>query len=268
MIETTGYFKKSEKIDDKVRLFVGTSESSDKTIEKIYLYSLFKNTDAEIEVTWLRPSMFSKWKRKGWGTPFTCFRYAIPELCNFEGRALYTDCDMINFRDISHLWRTDLKGKPFGMVWDSLQQNNEKWKGTDSERGWWCDSIMLIDCAKAKKWVDPIEVQANWEGTYKWHFMEKIGSPFRGKSETIVQEIDARWNSFDGADTAFPYKRPYPNDKVQLDKDEIWQLHLTALSYQPWHPKYNPHAKATHKRQDLMEIYWKLNEQVKILERI
>ena len=102
----------------------------------------------------------------------------------------------------------DLKGKPFGMVWDSLQQNNEKWKGTDSERGWWCDSIMLIDCAKAKKWVDSIEVQANWEGTYKWHFMEKLGSPYKSKSETIVQEIDARWNSFDGSDTAFPYERP------------------------------------------------------------
>lgn len=256
--------------DETIKLFIGTSEDQDTTIEKIYLYSILKNTNAKVEVTWLRPSMFPTWRREGWGTPFTCFRYAIPELCNFKGRALYTDCDMINFRDISHLWKTDLNGKPFGMVWDSLQMNNHRWMGTEQERGWWCDSLMLIDCEKAKEWVDPIDVQAKWRGTYKWHFMEKIGSPFKDKSSSIVEEIDARWNSFDGCDTAYHlYKRPYKDvKKIQLHKDEIWQLHLTALSYQPWHPKYNPHAKASHERQDLMEIYWKYNYEVKTMEKL
>ena len=255
--------------DEVIRLFVGTSENHDTSIEKIYLYSILKNTNSKVEVTWLRPSMFPDWRREGWGTPFTCFRYAIPELCNFKGRALYTDCDMINFRDIADLWRTDLKGKPFGMVWDALQMNNEKWVNTDQERGWWCDSVMLIDCAKAKQWVDTIDKQAQWKGTYKWHFMEKIGSPFKGKSESIVQELDARWNSFDGADTAYPYKKPYPmDDKIQLPLEQIWQVHLTALSYQPWHPKYNPHAKASHKRQDIMEVFWKYNYEMKSLEKI
>ena len=256
--------------DETIKLFIGTSEDQDTTIEKIYLYSILKNTNAKVEVTWLRPSMFPTWRREGWGTPFTCFRYAIPELCNFKGRALYTDCDMINFRDISHLWKTDLNGKPFGMVWDSLQMNNHRWIGTEQERGWWCDSLMLIDCEKAKDWVDPIDVQAKWRGTYKWHFMEKIGSPFKDKSSDIVEEIDARWNSFDGCDTAYHlYKKPYKDvKKIQLHKDEIWQLHLTALSYQPWHPKYNPHAKASHERQDLMEIYWKYNYEVKTMEKL
>jgi hypothetical protein len=47
-------------------------------------------------------------------------------------------------------------------------------------------------------------------------------------------------------------------DKEQFDLDMIWQLHLTALSYQPWHPKYTPHAKASHPRQDLMREWWRL----------
>ena len=209
--------------------------------------------------------MFPDWKRKGWGTPFTCFRYAVAEMCNFKGRAIYTDVDMINFRDIYDLWKTDLKGKPFGMVWDSLQRNDLKYTGTKDERGWWCDSVMLIDCEKAKKWIDPISVQAQWEGTYKWYFMEKIGSPSKEKSASIVQELDARWNCFDGTDTAYPYKSRKFNDKVHLSLEEIWQVHLTALSYQPWHPKYNPHAKASHLRQDIMEIYWRYNNIVKTI---
>jgi hypothetical protein len=254
---------------NKVRLFVGTSDKDDRTIERIYLYSLLKNTNADLEVVWLRPSMFPDWKRKGWGTPFTCFRYAIPELCGFKGRALYTDCDMINFRDILDLWRTDLDGKPFGMVWDSLQMNNAQYRNTDQERGWWCDSVMLIDCEKAKDYVHPIKEQAQWDGTYKWSFMESIGSPVKEKSTHIVQELDSRWNSFDGCDTSYPYTRPWPKDnKKDLPLDVIWQVHLTALSYQPWHPKYNPHAKASHKRQDIMEVFWKYNYEMKQLEKL
>ena len=60
------------------------------------------------------------------GTPFTCYRYAIPHMMNFKGRALYTDVDMINFRDIGALFDTDLQGKAFGMVWDALQDNGRE----------------------------------------------------------------------------------------------------------------------------------------------
>ena len=268
--EITPHYKKEQPFDREqpIRLFVGTSENFDHTIERVYLYSILKNTNHPVEVTWLRPSMFPTWKRKGWGTPFTCFRYAIPQMCGFKGRALYTDCDMINFRDLFHLWRTDLKGKPFGMVWDSLQMNNHKWKDTPYKRGWWCDSVMLIDCEKAKDCIHSIEEQAQWDGTYKWSFMESIGSPKKEESTDIVHELDARWNSFDGSDTAFPYKTTDPSEKVQLELEEIWQVHLTALSYQPWHPRYSPHAKATHARQDIMEVYWQYQKEVKMLEKI
>lgn len=269
--DKTGYFAHNytPTDDHTIRLFIGTSENHDKTIEKIYTYSILKNTTSKVDITFLRPSMFPDWKRQGWGTPFTCFRYAIPELCNFKGKAIYTDVDMINFRDIAHLWRTDLKGKAFGMVWDSLQMNSEKFKDTDQERGWWCDSVMLIDCEKAKPYVHSIEEQAQSNKTYKWAFMAGIGSPYKEQSKDVVLELDARWNSFDGADTSYPYKRPYPKDeRVIFRADEIWQLHLTALSYQPWHPKYNPYAKASHRRQDLMDIYWQYNKEVKMLESL
>ena len=43
----------------------------------------------------------------------------------YKGRALYTDVDMLNFRDISALYKTDLEGKAFGMVWDALRDNGK-----------------------------------------------------------------------------------------------------------------------------------------------
>ena len=43
---------------------------------------------------------------------------------------------------------------------------------------------------------------------------------------------------------------------IEYKLNQIFHLHLTALSYQPWHPRYNCFAKATHWRQDLMEVWW------------
>ena len=69
-------------LDEKVRIFVGTSEYEDKWIEKVLAYTLISNTDRDVEITWMRPSMFPDWNNTGWGTPFTWFRYAIRMRCS------------------------------------------------------------------------------------------------------------------------------------------------------------------------------------------
>jgi lipopolysaccharide biosynthesis glycosyltransferase len=38
------------------------------------------------------------------GYSFSGFRWAIPESCNFEGRAIYMDADVIVLCDIAELW--------------------------------------------------------------------------------------------------------------------------------------------------------------------
>ena len=67
-----------------IRIFIGTSETEDRFIEQILVYSLYKHTSQPLDITFLRPSMFPDWNTKGWGTPFTCFRYAIPGMCRIE----------------------------------------------------------------------------------------------------------------------------------------------------------------------------------------
>ena len=140
-----------------IKIFIGTGTDEDRWIEQILLYTLFKNTKEKLDITFLRPSKFKDWRRNGWGTPFTCFRYAIPELCNFKGKAIYMDTDQMNFKDIAGLYETDLEGCAFGMVWDGLHDNGTVWKHTDKAKGWFCDSVMLIDCEKAKEHILPID---------------------------------------------------------------------------------------------------------------
>ena len=87
-----------------IKMFIGSSsKGEDKDIEIAYEYSINQNTKEEVQIEWMRQSddpnsYWGCWETHTWPTPFSGFRWGIPEYCNFEGRAIYTDCDMINFR--------------------------------------------------------------------------------------------------------------------------------------------------------------------------
>ena len=144
-----------------IPICIGTSDYGDSWIERILAYTLLKNTQEKINITWLRPKYFPDWNKVGWGTPFTNFRYAVPHLMNYKGKAIYMDSDQINFRNIAHLYETDLEGRTFGLVWDALMWNGAKWRDTPHERGFFCDSVMLIDCEKAGKLIGGIDKVKN-----------------------------------------------------------------------------------------------------------
>ena len=252
---------------EPIRIFVGTSEYEDKWIEKVLVYTLLQNTDRKLDITFMRPSMFEDWNKQGWGTPFTCFRYAIPHLCNFEERAIYMDVDQMNFRDIGVLYDTDLGDCAFGMCWDTLNMNPKEYEGTEMERGWFSDSVIVMDCEKAARYIDPVEEIAKCDWGYKNVFSKKIGSPNRKEVEdVIIKRIDARWNSFDGYVTDGPAKDRKEQDYYPLH--DIWHLHFTSLSSQIWHPKYSPHGKASYKRTDIADELWRVIYKIKALEEV
>tara|TARA_B100000809_G_scaffold265190_1_gene323249 strand:+ start:527 stop:1294 length:768 start_codon:yes stop_codon:yes gene_type:complete len=248
-----------------IRIFVGTSNIEDNWIEKILVYSLFKHTSEELDITFLRPKMFLDWNMRGWGTPFTNFRYTVPELCNFKGKAIYMDVDQLNFRDIADLYNTDLEENTYGMVWDALTDNGIKMKGTQYEKGFYCDSVMLIDCEKAQKYTLPIPEIAQFENNYKYTWFLGLGKPFKHRSEGIIKQLNPRWNSFDGRNTSFQPKDFNADNQPPFKLDEIWHLHFTAMSMQPWHPTYTPWAKANFHREDIAEVLWRYAKECKMI---
>ena len=248
-----------------IRIFVGTSNIEDNWIEKILVYSLFKHTSEELDITFLRPKMFPNWNMRGWGTPFTNFRYTVPELCNFKGKAIYLDVDQLNFRDIADLYNTDLEENTYAMVWDALTDNGEKMKGTRYEKGFYCDSVMLIDCEKAQKYTLPIPEIAQFENNYKYTWFLGLGKPFKHRSEGIIKQLNPRWNSYDGRNTSFQPKDFNANNQPPFSLDEIWHLHFTAMSMQPWHPTYTPWAKGNFPREDIAEVLWRYAKECKMI---
>jgi hypothetical protein len=258
-----------------IPIFIGTSNYEDAWIERILAYTLLKNTKEKLSITWLRPKYFPNWNKVGWGTPFTNFRYAIPHLMNYKGKAIYMDCDQINFRNIADLYETDLEGRTFGLVWDALMWNGAKWRDTPHERGFFCDSVMLIDCEKAGKLIGDYEGVKNAKYGFKMDIFDKLGCPDKKKGLEHIYQLNPRWNSFDGNNTSFLPKgdtsdmeyKYIADMQPKLAPDEIWHLHLTGLSSQMWHPPYNPWAKTHFNREDLLEIIWELNRQINMITK-
>jgi len=104
---------------ETIKIFVGCDPNNCDLEQMMVLeYSIKKNTQYPIDITWMQLShdenspWFSDqnqqhgWRTEKWATPFSGFRWAIPELCNFKGRAIYMDADVIVLTDIAKLWNT------------------------------------------------------------------------------------------------------------------------------------------------------------------
>ena len=74
-------------------------------------FSILKNKKTKINFTVLdkvkipEPNDIRQSQRTG----FSFARWFIPEKCNYKGRAIYLDADMIVFSDVNFLWSLNLR---------------------------------------------------------------------------------------------------------------------------------------------------------------
>lgn len=217
-----------------VRVFVATSPGTDDLPAEITLeHSLRKNCSEDIEVVFMRNNddpgnYFGGFNNEGWATPFTNLRWAIPSYCNFEGRAIYMDCDMVNFRDISELFNMDMEGAPLVC------------------REGWRTCVMLMDCEKLENYLPHIR-EIKKDAQFNQRNAQKFAS--------LAKPIDERWNCLDGEGrplsdiwhlhwTHMPTQPWKPAWAEQTHKDGGW----------PFEPKDHP-------RTDLVAAWNKLRRE-------
>lgn len=145
------------------------------------------------------------WKQRGaWGTPFSCFRFAVPELCGFTGRAVYLDADMLVLGDVRELLEMRLQA---GFKTISFQRTD----------------VAVIDCEWFRNRQDwwPTIAKMKPSGRITWHYCEMLR-----QHGGIAPTLDPAWNTCDT-----PYKAP-PDPGVASAK----LLHYTTVPTQPYKP--------------------------------
>lgn len=99
-----------------IRIFVGcAANNEDLESQAVLHWSLKKNSSEAFIISFMQLSknpnspLYSNgklgWQISDWTTPFSGFRWAVPEICGFAGQAIYMDSDVIVRGDVAELWK-------------------------------------------------------------------------------------------------------------------------------------------------------------------
>ncbi|MGB5632615.1 MAG: glycosyltransferase [Waterburya sp.] len=213
---------------ERVRVFIGSGEAS--LLErKVAIYSLHKHTNRELDIYVFNgthnaielnedepvPAPLSLKLKYQNITEFSLYRYLIPQLCNYQGKAIYIDSDTICLTDIGELLDTPLNGCDFGAKKDAYRH---------VDQDLWALSVMLIDCEKTQFQLDTY-YQEIAQGLYSQTDFACMSPPFLKHHPYKISELDPNWNVLDYADQ---------NTKL---------IHYTNLHTQPWKHPHHPYGK-------------------------
>ena len=186
---------------DNIRVFIGVDDAR-KLAAKILMFSIQQNTKQSVQFYYLDKKTISQIidinVLPDMYTGFSFYRWAIPLLCGYKGKAIYLDADIINFQDINELWST-----PMNECTHLMYKNFA--------------SVMLIDCEKAQwPFIDMVKKASNDEVFYRnimWGENDSITSQNKG-------ELCEYWNYLD-------------EFKPEFDTNAK-QVHYTVVENQPW----------------------------------
>lgn len=192
-------------MNDAIELFVGCAPNGEDAESQMVLeYTAKKHSSLPVNIHWMKHSTDPKsfwydWRSETWATPFSGFRWGIPEFCGFKGQAIYMDSDMIILHDLAELW-------------------GEPWNETAivMGKGGWRFCVAKWNCERAKNVLPPVDVIRNHPHSHQQLAHQLPQHPH------LEQVFDRQWNNFDGE-----------ND----DLDKIKILHYTDMSTQ-MHAKY------------------------------
>lgn len=213
-------------VPEVVRVFVGCAgNGEDIESQAVLEYSLRKHASLPVEIYWMRLSKDPEspwysdgkrgWQTQQWSTPFSGFRWAVPELCGFQGRAIYTDSDTIWLADVAELWRQEFQRGKVIMAKG----------GRDS----WRFCVSLWECELAAAYVKPLELLKSDPRAHAT-MVRRFGTG------TFLQPFAGNWNCVDGENYA------------SLDDPDIKVLHYSSEAHQPQLKHALPRLRAAGRR--------------------
>lgn len=193
-----------------VRVFVGTAANhEDVESQAVLEYTLRSRSSLPVDITWMKQSHVDGvwftgpggWDTSRWTTPFSGFRWVIPAICKYEGRAIYMDSDVIVRADIAELWQTPMQPGKCVVA-----------KGGSSA---WRFCVSLWDCERAAPHLLPLEKLLE-AGAHR-----EMTLRFRNAPWLQPFAPDQNWNCLDLESYA------------SIDDPRIKAIHYTAISTQP-----------------------------------
>lgn len=188
------------------KVFIGTEEAQWLPTE-VLKHSILRRSENLYEFHDLK-NIPLKLKLKMY-TGFSFYRFTIPQTCNFEGRALYLDADIVVLGNLKELFEMEMK--EHGV----LSRPHPNFKG-------YFTSVMLMECSKLQNWK--VSQWATLINAQMASYSDTMAATPNGLCHKEFGPLDPIWNGLDEW-----------SESTQI-------LHYTHVPTQPWKKAGHPLA--------------------------
>ena len=214
-----------------INVFIGY-DSKEKVAYNVLSHSIIQNSTKPVAITPIALNNlkddFVRERNALSSTEFSFSRFMIPHLMNYQGWALFMDCDMLMFEDISKLWRMrDDKYAIQVCKHDYTPKTDTKFLGQVQtkypKKNW--SSFMLMNCKKCTTLTPDYVNKASGLELHQFKWLE---------SEELIGEIPLEWNWLVGE---YDYKENVSN--VHYTEGGPWFEEYKDVDYsQDWFQNY------------------------------
>jgi hypothetical protein len=188
-----------------INIFVGY-DSNEKIAHHVLTESILRRSTKPVAITPIYlPNIkddFVRERNNISATEFSFSRFIIPHLMNYQGWALFMDCDMLMMADIAELWRLrDDKYAVQVCKHDYTPKDETKFLGQIQtkyiKKNW--SSFMLMNCKKCTTLTPDYVNKASGLELHQFKWLE---------NEELIGSLPLEWNWLVGE---YPYKKDVKN---------------------------------------------------------
>jgi|TARA_B110000211_G_scaffold64426_1_gene73991 hypothetical protein len=174
-----------------INIFIGY-DNKEKVAFNVLSYSILKNSTKPVAITPVYLNNikddFIRERNQLSSTEFSFSRFVIPHLMNYQGWALFMDCDMLMKADVSELWRLrDDKYAVQVCKHDYVPKTQTKFLGQTQtaypKKNW--SSFMLMNCKKCTQLTPDYVNKASGLELHQFKWLE---------SDELIGELPIEWN--------------------------------------------------------------------------
>ena len=201
-----------------INIFIGY-DSKEKVAYNVLSHSIIQNSTKPVAITPIALNHlkddFVRERNALSSTEFSFSRFMIPHLMNYQGWALFMDCDMLMFEDVSKLWRMRDDSKAIQVCKHNYTpKEDNKFLGqvqTKYEKKNW-SSFMLMNCRKCTTLTPDYVNKASGLELHQFKWLE---------GDHLIGDLPLEWN--------------WLVDEYE-HKDDVYNVHYTKGG--PWFEEY------------------------------
>ncbi|MDE1463518.1 glycosyltransferase [Spartinivicinus poritis] len=210
-----------------IRVFIGY-DRAEAAAFNVLSHSIHTHASQPVSITPLMLSQlhntFTRERDPLQSTDFSFSRFLVPYLCNYQGWAIFMDCDMIVKEDINKLW--SLRDSRFAVqvVKHCHEPANQRKflnhvQTRYQKKNW--SSVMLFNCERCKALTPDYVNQASGLALHQFKWLG---------TDDLIGELPRRWNHLVGYDAAnediallhYTEGGPYFDEYQQCEYAEDW----------------------------------------------